>query len=353
MTLPPLLTLSEVQARLGLIFPAAFPDRGILVGIMAARVVFVSLYGGFLTGEKRFFRPSTITNFTDDQAAMATDEERADWVARCHKQGFKPKGTIWYANNSREPVRDDLIRNRFIPLAIISKLEGYAPTHPAPIYSMAPAFAALFDPVLTDQALVTAIEAWRKANLNPLTMRRMALLASGVKAKSGSMDVMLPTTGKMLRLTAGEASVITKDVCEVLATKMFSEPVVVHVSLSDQKSFPELLGAANALGLEFDPSLELPDVVFVDVGQEPLCLVFVEVVHSDGPITELRAQALLKIAKSAGIEAEHVMLITAFEDRSADAFRKRFSELAVKSGVWFRSEPDMLMHLSQMRKRGD
>lgn len=353
MTLPALLPLPDIQARLGLIFPAEFPDRGILVGIMAARVVFVSLYGGFISGQNRFFRPSTITNFSDDQAALATDAERRDWLARCHKQKFKPIGTIWYANNSREPVRDDLIRNRYIPLGVMSKLEGYAPTHPAPIYSLAPGFAALFDPALTGQTLEKAIEAWRKANLNAHTRRRMALLASGVKAKSGSMDVALPTTGKVLRLTAGEASVITKDVCEVLAPTLFKEPVVVHVSLSDQKTFPELVGQAKAVGLEFDPSLELPDVVFVDLGHEPMRLVFVEVVHSDGPITEVRAKALLKIAESAGIPPKHVMLITAFEDRSADAYRKRFSELAVGSSVWFRSEPDMLMYLSPLLKAGD
>lgn len=345
MSLPPLLPLPDVRARLELVFPPEFPDRGILVGIMCARVVFAAIYGGFVSGEKRFFRPSTITNFSDEQAAMTSDAERADWAIRAVKQGFKPIGNIWYANNSREPVRDDLIRNRLIPLGIVSKLAGYAPTHPAPIYSISPQFVALFHPDLVGDALEGAVADWRQRNLNAHTLKRMALLASGVKAKEGDVTVQLPTTGKTLRLTAGEASIITKDVCEVLAPSMAAEPVVIHVSISDQKTFPELAGAASAVGLEFDPSLELPDVVFVDVSRDPMPVVFVEVVHSDGPITELRAQALRELAESAGINAEHLRFVTAFEDRNSDALRKRFSELAIGSNVWCRSEPDMLIAL--------
>lgn len=152
MSLPPLLPLAEVKARLEQVFPSEFPDRGILVGIMCARVVFAAIYGGFLTGQNRFFRPSTITNFSDEQAVLVEDAQREDWAKRAVKQGFKPLGKIWYANNSREPVRDDLIRNRLIPLGIVGKLAGYAPTHPAPIYSISPEFVALFDPDLTSRA---------------------------------------------------------------------------------------------------------------------------------------------------------------------------------------------------------
>ena len=80
-----------------------------------------------------------------------------------------------------------------------------------------------------------------------------------------------------------------------------------------------------------------------------MLVTFVEVVHSDGPISELRKAALLDIAKEAGIAAEHVRLVTAFEDRNSPAFRKRFSELARGSDVWFRSEPDMLVKMSELR----
>ena len=313
---------------------------------MAAKMVFVALYGGFIEGTTRYFRPSTIIRFSHEQAGLTDKDDRLEWISVCQTQGYEPHGKPWYADNSREPLRDDLIRNRAIPLGIVKKREGVPPTSPAPIYQLSETFAALFDPALADEELEEAVTTWQNKHLDPMTLKRMKLLASGVMAKEGQVTVNLPTTGKTLRLAAGEASSITKDVCEVLAKKMCVGPVVVHVSLSDMKLFKELEGEAEAVGLKFNANAELPDVVFADIGHEDGMLVtFVEVVHSDGPISELRRKALLKIAKDAGIASKHVQLVTAFEDRNSPAFRKRFSELARGSSVWFRSEPDMLMEL--------
>lgn len=353
MSLPPLVSKEAVQVRLEQIFPETFPDRKILVKTMCAKLIAAALYGGFVTGKGRYFRPSMMTNFSDEQFALGSDEERERWATTSFKPKFRAIGTPWYANNTRETLRDDLMRNRLIPLGILQKLEGKAPNYTGPTYSINRSFLDLFDPTLAASDLETRIKAWQAANLNPATLRRMALLATGVKAKEGSIEVTLPTTGRALRLTAGMASLITKDVCEVFAPAFVSEPVVIHVSLSDQKIFPELAGEAKAVGLSLDTALELPDVIFVDVGRDPMLLVFVEVVYSDGPINELRAAALMKIAKTMGFEPDHVALVTAFEDRSADALRRRFSELAVGSLVWFRSEPDMFLHLGTLRRPGD
>ena len=78
MALPPLLPLADVQARLTTIFPGHFPDRTILVGDMAARMVFVALYGGFIDGVGRYFRPSTVIRFSPEQAAKVGDTERLE-----------------------------------------------------------------------------------------------------------------------------------------------------------------------------------------------------------------------------------------------------------------------------------
>jgi hypothetical protein len=123
--------------------------------------------------------------------------------------------------------------------------------------------------------------------------------------------------------------------------------------MSDRKSFPELKGATDAVGLKFDPKAELPDVVMVNLFQQKgkgMTVVFVEVVHSDGPITELRKKALLRLAKDAGIPEKDVVLVTAFEDRNSPAYKKRTSELAFDSWVWFRSEPHLFLHIGPMRK---
>ena len=343
MPLPALLPLEQVQERLQVIFPTSFPDRGLLVGEMAAKVFFVALYGNFVDGAGHYFRPSTVIRFSHEQKTKTTDEQRQAWLMACHAPGYKPANQ-WYADNTREPVRDDLIRNRLMPIGIVLKRPGLPPTSPAPIYAIAQPFAALFDPALEGEALEAAVTAWQDKHLDTMTLKRMRLLAKGVHAKAGQVEVTLPTTGKMLRLAPGDASTITRDVCEVLAKKLCVAPVVVHVSLSDMKLFKELEGEAEAIGLKLDTSAELPDVVFADVGHETgMTLTFVEVVHSDGPITELRKKSLLDIAKAAGIEPQHVTMVTAFEDRNASAFKKRVSELARGSSVWFRSEPDMLV----------
>lgn len=43
---------------------------------MAAKTVFVFLYGGMVGGADRFLRPSHIYFFTEDQAKKTSDEDR-------------------------------------------------------------------------------------------------------------------------------------------------------------------------------------------------------------------------------------------------------------------------------------
>lgn len=341
--LPELPTLEQIRERLNLIFPETFPDRRILTGDMAVRTYFVSMYGGFTLQANRYFRPSTIIRFSPEQAELIDTESRLAWLATCQTPGHIPIGKQWYADNTREPLRDDLIRNRAVPIGLIIKREGVAPTSPAPIYALSDDFARLLAPSLQDEELTQAIHDWQEKALNPMTLKRMKLLARGVTEKEGQVNVTLPTTGRVLRLAAGDASIITRDVCQDLSIRLMKQPVVVHVSISDQKTFPELAGEAEAYDLKFDPSAELPDVVVVDIGSDEGNVAFIEVVHSDGPITELRKSALLRIAADAGIPSTRVEFITAFEDRNSGAFKKRISELALGSKVWFRSEPDLLM----------
>jgi hypothetical protein len=343
--LPPLIWVEEIQSRLNMIFPSSFPDRTILIGDMSARAHFVGLYGGFVRGSRRFFRPSTVIRFGWDQAVLTSDDARLDWLSRCQSAGFTPIGKQWYADNSRETLRDDLIRNRCVPMGIIVKREGIAPTSPAPIYAFDDAYIRLFHPELTGEHLTAEIKSWQDTALDPATRARMRLLAYGVLEREGEILVTLPTTRKTLRLAAGDASLITRDVCEVMAPMIAAMPVVVHVSMSDKKIAPELSAEASGLGLVLDLKAALPDVIIANIGETSVSLVFVEVVHSDGPITELRKEALLQIAKKMGFKENDVVLVTAFEDRSSDIARKRLGELARDSWVWYRSEPSLFHHL--------
>lgn len=346
----PILSIEDIQARLKLIFPESFPDRTILVSDMSARAHFVMRYGDFIDGSGHYFRPSTIIRFSLEQAARTADSDRYDWRSQCHLPGFHPVGKQWYADNTRETLRDDLVRNRMIPMGLIRKREGIPPTSPAPIYALAKPYAELFNPDLTGNDLVETIKTWQNRYLDPRTLTRMRLLAHGIFEREGDIPVKLPS-GKVLRLAPGEASIITRDVCEVMAPAFCHKPVVVHISMSDRKIFPELATEAHVLGLELDPKAALPDVIIVNVTRDATQLVFVEVVHSDGPITELRRDTLLEIAKGLGYGVDDVTLVTAFEDRNSDVFRKRFSEIARGSWVWFRSEPHLAMELKILGNR--
>lgn len=94
--LPPLPSIIEVQERLAIIFPESFPDRGILVGVMAARVVFVFLYGGFIEGHNRYLRPSHVYLFTKEQSQKDTDEDRGAPAFRKNFSQLAINSFVWF-----------------------------------------------------------------------------------------------------------------------------------------------------------------------------------------------------------------------------------------------------------------
>jgi hypothetical protein len=345
--LPLLPTVRQIQSRLALIFPGEFPDRGILTGIMAARVIFVFVYGGFVEGAGRFLRPSHVYLFTEQQSRKTGDKQRLDWLRFANRPGQRPSGRRWYADTSREPIRDDLMRNQFLRLGIMGKLPGYATTASKPINYLSADFAALFDPNVEGEALLEAVRAWSVRNLNTATLQRMALKAQGISAKTGDLLISLPD-GTRIRITAGPSSLIAKGLIEEFSARHLKDPALLWLSSSDAKAMPQLVELAATVGLRFDLNEELPDVILADLKQ-PIRFLFCEIVATDGAVTEARKQALLAIVRSSGIPQENIEFLTAFEDRSAPAFRKNFSKLALNSMAWFRTEPDLLVRLTTLK----
>ena len=339
--LPSLLTIPEIETRLGSIFPPAFPNRSTLVGPMAGRVIFVFLYGGFIEGHGRYLRPSNIYLFTGAQSTKISDEERKAWLAKANTPGFRPVGERWYADTSREPIRDDLMRNELLAMGIMQKLPGYAITSSSPINYLSVEFAALFNPELKDDALIAAIDAWQKKHLNRATLSRMALKAQGLSEKQGDVFIEMPDSTRT-RISAGPSSLITKGLIENFARIFLTNPAVLWLSASDKKAYPQYVETSASVGLKFDLSAELPDLILADL-TDPIRYVFCEVVASDGPVTEERKKALLEIVASSAIPVETVSFLTAFEDREAAPFRKTFSKIAVDTLIWFRSEPTLLV----------
>ena len=346
MSLPKLPSILETGARLERLFPAGLAMRKNLVREMTAKTVFVFLYGGMVEDTDRYLRPSHIYFFTIDQEAKTTEIERETWAIKSKKPGFRPEGTRWYADTTREPIRDETIRFGLLDVNAVGKRPGVAVTSSLPIYFLKSDFAAIFNPNLNEEQVESAIKAWQKTHLTPAARARMALIAGGKMKATDEVAVECPD-GTVAKLSPGPSSIISKAVVELFAANFLSTPALVWLSESGAKVRYQDEKIAKALGLNIDQAKVLPDIILASVGDtgEDTHLVFIEVVASDGPMNQSRKDALLKYVTQSGFPESQCRFGTAFEDRADSAFKKCLPELAWGTFVWFRSEPDCLMQL--------
>lgn len=338
--------LEVIAERLPQIFPDGTENRNYVTREMAARTLYVMFYAGAIEGQERWIRPSQVTDMSDEQAELLSDEERNAWVEQALSRKKERPANTWYAPNSREPVRDETIRYGFIALGAVWERAGLPVTTPLPKYAMTQKFASLFDESLVGQQLEDAILAWQKAHLNPAALSRIMLLgANAAAANSDTITATLPNAG-VVTLESGPSGVIGKCVIEDFAPKFLKNPAVLWLSQSGEKVGIDL---ASRLKLKIDPSKTLPDVILVDLGTKTdgsdMLFVFIEIVASDGPVNSVRKKKLTEIAVEAGFSPEHLAFVTAFQDRSASAFKKAMSELAWGTYAWFCSEPDNIISL--------
>ena len=344
MTLPHAPPVELIRDRLQTIYPEGSPNRTYFVRKIAAKTIFVMLYTGAVTDRDRWIRPDQVTRMTDDQAARTTDEERESWTAESLKPSKSAIAGRWYAANTREPIRDETLREGLIPTGAVREREGLSTTSAKPRYAVTPDFAELFGPELAGGALQAAVQAWQKTNLSAGALARIALMRGQVVASDSGVLVSFPS-GETRRMVAGPSSHISKAVIEDFAPRFLAVPGVVFLSESANKIVTRDDQLARRIGLRIEVDRNLPDIVLVDLGPEHPFLVFVEVVATDGPIGETRKAALLRIAEEAGFPPTHVAFVTAYLDRSAPAFKKTVDALAWGSFAWFMSEPGNLLRL--------
>ena len=219
-------------------------------------------------------------------------------------------------------------------------------TSPRPRYALSPEFAALFDPALEGEALQASIAAWQETNLSASALARIAILRRGTVAGEERVLVTFPN-GETRHMEPGPSSVISKAVVEEFEPRFLENPGVIWLSESRNKVVARDDQLAQAIGLVIQPDLNLPDLILVDLGSVEPLIVFVEVVASDGPVSESRKEALMSVATDAGFAEGQVAFVTAYEDRSHAAFKSSISELAWRSFAWFISEPDHILALRQ------
>lgn len=345
MPLPPVLPVSQIHERLQIIFPESTPHRNNCVWEIAAKTVFVMIYIGAVEGSQTWIRPDQVTRMTDEQASITDQSSRLQWQKESLKSSRGEIPGRWYAVNTRESIRDDTLRGGLISNGAVCERSGLPTTSPAPRYALKEGFVDLFDPNLIDEALLNAMSQWRAKNLSPEALARIAIRRKGVVAAAKEGLLVTFPNGETRRMASGPSSVISKAVIEEFATRYLIDPGVIFLSESANKIVSRDDELAKLIGLNIESDRNLPDIILVDLGPSDPLLVFVEVVATDGPVSQKRKEALLILAENAGFSTKNVVFITAYLDRSEPAFKKTVDDLAWGSFAWFMAEPDKIMIL--------
>jgi hypothetical protein len=178
--LPALLSRDQVRSRLLEIFPAGTPYRTDTTNQTAAATVFVALYIGAIEGGDELLGPKHVYRMTEEQAALTDPAARTAYVAAIRSPKGKIEGsTRWYADTTREGIRDDSLREGLVAIGAVVARADVPTTSSKPRYALTRSFAALFDPALTDEALLRAIANWQRASLNAGTLARLAINLQG------------------------------------------------------------------------------------------------------------------------------------------------------------------------------
>ena len=344
MPLPPLLAVTDIHERLQTIFPEGTANRNYVTREIAAKTVFVMLYIGAIEGAECWLRPDQVTRMTDAQTVLAEDEDREAWLAESMRPAAGYIEGRWYAANTREPIRDETLREGLVRMGAVKEREGLPTTSPLPRYALAEEFARLFDSGLTGEVLQAGIQEWQRANLSRGALARVAIMRRGAVAREGRVLVTFPS-GETRHMEPGPSSVISRAVVEEFAPRFLEQPGVIWLSESRNQVVARDDRLAQDIGLTIQPDRNLPDLILVDLGPAEPLLVFVEVVATAGPVSEARQAALMAIATEAGFNENQVAFLTACADRDDAAFKASVSELAWRSFAWFMSEPDHIVVL--------
>ena len=312
---------------------------------LAASTVFTALYIGAVEGADRYLGPVHVYRMTDQQAIKSGDWEREGYASTVLSKKGQVSGVRWYADNTREPIRDETLRDGLVSIGAVIRREDLPTTSGLPRYSLTTDFAALFDPFLQDSALEAGIAAFQSTHLSKSALARVTIMRAGAAASMSGVLVTFPN-GETRQLAPGPSSFIAQGVIEVFAKRFLAAPAVLWLSESGNKVVVRDDSIANAIGLKIETDKNLPDMILADLGPKEPLIVFVEVVATDGAVTPRRQDAIYALTDAAGFDRKHVTFLTAYQSRESAGFKKTVAQLAWGSFAWFVSEPDQIVVLS-------
>lgn len=259
------------------------------------------------------------------------------------KKSFEVPGKRWYADNTREPIRDETLREGLVAVGAVMEDKDVPTTSGKPRYALKSDLAALFDPQLLGEELEAAILKWQDEHLNKGALARISLMRMGAADQEGVL-VHFPN-GETRTLSHGPSSLISRAVVEVFAKQFLEKPAVLWLSESSNKVAMQDLRMALTIGLDIEAEKNLPDLILVDLGPKHPLIVFIEVVATDGAVTARRQEALFELTDKGGFTRSQVAFVTAYADRESAGFKKTVTGLAWGSFAWFMSEPDKIFML--------
>lgn len=247
-TLAPLPSVEIIHERLQVIYPEGTPNRNYCTREIAAKTIFVMLYIGAVEGTDKWLRPDQVTRMTDAQAARAGETDRLAW----EEDSLRPAGGHiegrWYAANTREPIRDETLREGLVRTGAVKEREGLPTTSPKPRYALKSEFASLLHPALKEKDQVKAIQAWQENNLSKAALARITIMRRGAVATEGKVLVEFPS-GETRRMEPGPSSMISKAVIEEFAPRFLQKPGVIWLSESRNQVVARDDDLAQAIGL--------------------------------------------------------------------------------------------------------
>lgn len=344
MSLPPYVPRSIVAERLPLIFPEGTPNRTYCIRELAASAVFTAIYIGAVEGAARYLGPVHVYRMTEQQAALADSESREAYAAGILKKKFRVPGERWYADNTREPIRDETLRDGLVAIGAVLRREDLPTTSGLPRYQLKGSFAGLFDPTIEGETLEKAIADFQATHLSKSALARISIILAGAAGKEAGVLVTFPNK-ETRTLAPGPSSIISKGVIEVFATIFLQKPAVLWLSESGNKVVAKDDRLAAAIGLKIEADKNLPDLILADLGAADPIIVFVEVVATDGAMTKRRKEAMLDLTDAAGFPRTQIAFVTAYQDRESAGFKKTVAGLAWGSFAWLVSEPRDIIHM--------
>src|SRR5690606_6077038 len=137
----------------------------------------------------------------------------------------------WYADNTREPIRDETLRDGLVAIGAVTQREDLPTTSGLPRYALKADFVSLFDPALDGEALERAIGEFQQKHLSKGALARVTILRAGAAAGSAGVLVTFPS-GETRSLAPGPSSFIAQAVIEVFAKRFLEQPAVLWLSES-------------------------------------------------------------------------------------------------------------------------